>query len=361
MKTPLIVTTLLALAGAALAAEATAPAAVPATAPAPANPDVHTAAPTPAATPFVAPTEPKYPHTFEYNGNPLVRYVSTTDPDAHVWDGVVWLYCSQDHYRQPGDSGNYDRMDGYHVFSSSDLVHWTDHGEIMNSKDISWALSGWLWAPAAARKDGKYYLYYPIKDKQNHWTIGVAIGDTPAGPFKDIGHPIEGTHGIDPAVFIDDDGQAYLYCNDALVGKLKPNLIELAEPMRPIDYAPADVLADKLRRFGEGSYMHKRNGLYYYSYTNQFARQFQGYYAVGKSPYGPFEWKGPMAPKPEGAQYHHSVIEFKGQSYDFYHVAGGTFKPTDYKGVYRIACFDKLYYNEDGTIKMVIQTTEEKK
>ena len=79
-------------------------------------------------------------------------YISTTDPDVHVWDGVVWMYCSQDHPRQSGDQGVYDRMDGYHVFSSPDLVHWTDHGEIMHSKDIAWAKGGWLWAPGAARK-----------------------------------------------------------------------------------------------------------------------------------------------------------------------------------------------------------------
>jgi hypothetical protein len=298
-----------------------------------------------------------YPHNFEYHGNPLVRYVSSTDPDVHVWDDVIWLYCSQDHPRQPGDTTAYDHMDGYHVFSSSDLIHWTDHGEIMNSKDISWALGGWLWAPGAARKDGKYYLYYPVNDKRSRWVIGVATGDSPSGPFKDIGHPIAGTTGIDPAVFIDDDGQAYLYSNDALVGKLKPNMIELAEPMRPIIYGPPEVMNDGHKKFREGSYMHKRNGIYYFSYTNQSNKGSQGFYAMGKSPYGPFEWKGAMAPKPDGAQYHHSTVEFKGQWYDFYHVGGGSFKPADYNGSYRIACFDKLFYNEDGTIKMVEQTT----
>lgn len=302
----------------------------------------------------------KYPHTFEYKGNPLVRHISSTDPEAHVWDSVVWMYCSQDHPKQPGDKTSYDHMDGYHVFSSSDLIHWTDHGEVMHSRNVSWSLGGWLWAPAAARKDGKYYLYYTIKDKQGRWTIGVGISDSPAGPFKDIGHPIEGTTGIDPAVFIDDDGEAYIYTNDALVAKLKPNMIELAEPMRPVVYGPPEVVNDPIRKFGEGSYLHKRNGIYYYSYTNQFNKESQGYYAMGKSPYGPFEWKGIMAPKPAGSQYHHSIIEFRGQPYDFYHTGGGTFKPANYTGSYRIACFDKLFYNEDGSIKTVEQTTQPK-
>jgi beta-xylosidase len=302
------------------------------------------------------------PAQFEFKGNPLVRDVSSTDPDAHVWDGTVWVYCSQDHEKRPGDSGVYDRMDGYHAFSSPDLVHWTDHGEIMHSRDIAWALGGWLWAPAAARMNGKYYLYYPVKDKARRWKIGAAAGDSPTGPFKDIGHPIEGMSGIDPAVFIDDDGQAYIYCGaaDPKVAKLKPNMTELAEPMRKIEYAPPETTNDAQRNFREGIYMHKRNGVYYLSYTNQFNPETQGFYAMGKSPYGPFEWKGAFANKPDGAQYHHSAIEFKGQWYDFYHVGGAAFKPQGYQGSRRILCFDKLFYNEDGTIRMVDYTTERK-
>ena len=314
-----------------------------------------------AETAFAAEPGIKYPYSFKYAGNPLVRHISATDPDVHVWDGVVWMYCSQDHPRQDGDKGNYDHMDGYHVFSSSDLVTWTDHGEILHSRDIKWALGGWLWAPGAVRKDGKYYLYFPVKDKQGDFVIGVAVGDTPAGPFKDIGRPIEGTSGIDPAVFIDDDGETYLYCGKAKVAKLKPDLLELAEPMRDIDYAPAEVKDDRNRQFLEGAFMHKRGGVYYYSYTNFRNPTVQGFYATGHSPYGPFEWKGPMAPHPgKGAQYHHSIIEFNGQSYDFYHGGGLDLKPEGYKGDRRLASFDKLFYNEDGTIRMVVFTPEKK-
>ncbi|MFT4175101.1 MAG: family 43 glycosylhydrolase [Luteolibacter sp.] len=305
---------------------------------------------------FANSQEITYPHKFKAEGNPIVRHISSTDPDVHVWDGVIWMYCAQDHPMEEGDKGEYERMDGYHVFSSTDMVNWTDHGEILHSRDISWGRGGWLWAPCAARKDGKYYLYFPIKDQRNKWRIGVAIADHPTGPFKEIGNPIAGAEGIDPSVFIDDDGEAYIYCGQAKVAKLKPNMIELAEPLRQIDYAPEEVLKDGSRRFLEASYMHKRNGIYYYSYTNFRGKKLQGFYGMGKSPYGPFEWKGAMAPKPEGSQYHHSIIEWKGQAYDFYHVGGFEFKPDGYKGSRRLVAVDKLYYNEDGTIRMLEQT-----
>ena len=169
-------------------------------------------------------------------------------------------------------------------------------------------------------KNGKYYLYYPLKDKELQWRIGVAIGPTPAGPFKDTGKPIEGIGGIDPKIFIDDDGQAYIYNNSAIMAKLKPNMIELAEPTQKVLYGSPEIMKTDSTRFSEGSYVHKRNGIYYYSYTCLKNKTHHGMYAVGTSPYGPWEWKGPMAPRPQGAQNHHSLVEFKGQGYYFYHI-----------------------------------------
>jgi len=212
-----------------------------------------------------------------------------------------------------------------------------------------------LWAPGAARKDGKYFLYYPHQDKTGTWRIGVAIGDSPTGPFKDTGKPIEGITGIDPMIFIDDDGEAYIYNNSAIVAKLKPNMIELAEKVRKIDYGPREVMDDETLKFQEGSYMHKKDGVYYYSYSNWKNKEHQGFYAMGKSPYGPFEWKGPMAPRPQGAQDHHSIIQFQGNWYYFYHIAIPGF-PLYKEEQGRIACFDRLYHNADGTIKMVEHT-----
>lgn len=300
----------------------------------------------------------QFPYTFKYEGNPLSRIHSATDPDVQVWDGVVWMYCSQDrNVDSTKHKHHYDAMDGYHVFSSKDMVNWTDHGEIFHSSDVPWAWEkgGFLWAPGSARKNDKYYLYYPIKNKGGKWCIGVAIGASPKGPFKDTGRPIEGLNGIDPKVFIDDDGQAYIYNNPGVVAKLKPNMIELAEEAQKIKYAPDEIMQNDTLKFLEGSYMHKKDGVYYFSYTNWKNRTFQGYYAVGNNPYGPFEWKGAMAPAPQGAQDHHSIIEFERQWYYFYHIAIPEF-PKYKENQGRIACYEKLYYNPDGTIRMIKHT-----
>jgi len=300
----------------------------------------------------------QYPYEFKFEGNPLSRMHSATDPDVQVWDGVVWMYCSQDrNLDSTKHKHHYDAMDGYHAFSSTDMVNWTDHGEIFHSSDVSWAWEkgGFLWAPGSARMDGKYFLYYPIKNKEGEWRVGVAIGDSPTGPFKDTNRPLEGLTGIDPKILIDDDGQAYIYNNPGVVAKLKPNMTELAEEPRKIDYAPEDIMENDTLKFLEGAYMHKKDGVYYFSYTNWKNKTYQGYYAVSNNPYGPFEWKGPMAPRPQGAQDHHSIIEFKGQWYYFYHISMDDL-PKYKESQGRIACFDKLYYNEDGTIQMVKHT-----
>lgn len=299
-----------------------------------------------------------YPYNFKYEGNPLSRMHSAADPDAHVWGDEVWVYTSQDrNLDSTRHKHHYDAMDGYHAFSTKDMVNWTDHGEVFNSSDVPWAWEkgGFLWAPGAARANGKYYLYYPIKNKEGQWRVGVAVGKTPIGPFKDSGKPLEGFSDIDPCVFIDDDGQAYIYNNIALVAKLKPNMIELAETPKSLDYAPKDVMTNDTLKFLEGPYMHKKDGVYYYSYTNWKNKTFQGYYGIGKSPYGPFEWKGAMGPRPQGAQDHHSIIEFKGQWYYFYHISDPNM-PKYKESQGRIMCYDKLYYNADGTIKMIKHT-----
>lgn len=300
----------------------------------------------------------KYPYHFKFEGNPLSRMHGAADPEVQVYDGVVWVYCSQDRKKNPAiHVRGYDSMDGYHAFSSSDLVNWTDHGEIFHSSDVPWAWEkgGFLWAPGSARANGKYYLYYPIKNKEGQWRVGVAIGDSPIGPFKDTGTPLEGFEDIDPKVLIDDDGQAYIYNNPGVVAKLKPNMIEVAEKPRPILYAPQEVMANETLKFLEGAYMHKKDGKYYFSYTNWKNEIEQGFYAIGDTPYGPFEWKGAMAPKPVGAQDHHSIVEFKGQWYYFYHIALKDL-PQYKEGQGRIACFEKLFYKPDGTIQMIKHT-----
>jgi hypothetical protein len=285
---------------------------------------------------------------FTRTGNPIIEHLRTADPSVHIWehldDGKFWMYASHD----MNDATGYESMDGYHVFSSTDLENWTDHGEVLHSRDVSWGLAdgGWMWAPDCAYKNGTYYFYFPHKDASGAFRTGVATSDRPEGPFTDTGHYIEGTSGTDPACFIDDDGQAYLYFGSRKVAKLKENMIELAESPRDVDYG-----ADN---FGEGAWMHKRNGIYYYSYTDYTARDFQAYYSMGDSPYGPFEYKGPVNKNPVGAQNHHSILEYDGQWYYFYHVGGAGPNPWQR----RMVCVDYLYYNSDGTMQLLKMTDE---
>lgn len=274
--------------------------------------------------------------------NPVIRHIRTADPSAHVWeDGKVWMYTSRD----AEDAVNYNSMDGYRAFSSTDMVNWTDHGEVLHSKNIPWGAKGWMWAPTAIYKNNKYYLLYPhsVKGSKDDMRCGVAVSDVPQGPFKDIGW-IKGVEGqwLDPCVFTDDDGKTYLYwgVREPKMALLKDNLLELAETPRSIVYGA--------KNFFEASYMHKYNGKYYYSYNAGLG----GFYAMGDSPYGPFEYKGAI--NPNQRQDHHSIINYKGQDYFFYHWqgwnGGSKFR--------RNTCIEYLYYNEDGTIQEINATKE---
>lgn len=188
--------------------------------------------------------------------------------------------------------------------------------------------------------------------------MGVAISDSPAGPFRDIGQPLDGIAGIDPKIFIDDDGQAYIYCNDHQVAKLKDNMIEIAESPRDIVYASAEVMDDEMIQFEEGSFMHKRGNKYYFSYSNWQSETTTAYYAIGDSPYGPFEWQGALAGETRGSPDHHSIIEFRGQHYYFYHMDTDWLDKSElnWYGHRRLTCFDKMYYNDDGSIQLIQRT-----
>jgi len=310
----------------------------------------------------------KFPYNFKYEGNPLSRLHGAADPSVHVWDGVVWVFTSQDrNMDSTKHRHHYAAMDGYHAFSSTDMINWTNHGEVFHSSMLNQSRWGptpenYMWAPSAARKKDKngvwtYYLYYPHNSKfgGERWVTGVATAPTPIGPYTDQG-PLKGdTMRMDPMVFIDDDGEAYVYSNSMIVARLKSDMISLAETPRKIEYAPDSILRNPLLRFCEGLYMHKKDGIYYLSYSNFKNNEYQSFYAMGKNPYGPFEWKGAMAPAPQGAQDHHSIIEFKGQWYYFYHIAIDEF-PKYKESQGRIVCFEKLFYNPDGTIQMIKHT-----
>ena len=282
--------------------------------------------------------------------NPFIRHMYTADPSAHVWeDGRLYVYASHDIAPPHGC----DLMDRYHVFSTDDMINWTDHGEILSSDQVPWGRKegGFMWAPDCAYRNGIYYFYFPHPsetDWNDSWKIGVATSDKPAEGFKVQGY-IEGMDPmIDPCVFVDDDGQVYIYNGGGGTckgGKLKDNMIELDGPMRTME---------GLSDFHEATWIHKYNGKYYLSYSDNHddgEKHNRMCYAISDSPLGPWEYKGIYMEPTDSYTNHGSIVEFKGQWYSFYH--NSALSGHDWL---RSICVDKLYYNPDGTIKMVRQT-----
>ncbi len=260
------------------------------------------------------------------------------DPSARVFNGKLYLYPSHD----IAGMKHWDMVD-WHVFSSDDLSKWTDHGVIFRLEDTTWANKE-AWAPDCIERNGKYYFYFTAGGH-----IGVAVGDTPTGPFKDaLGQPLarKGEAGIrymiDPNVFIDDDGQAYLFIGGARqlgVVKLKADMITRDGPIQLLD----------MPKFYEGVWVHKRNGIYYASYPTRESQKTMAnvmVYSMAKSPLGPWDYKGEIIDN-HSPNVHGSITEFKGQWYLFYHVAASPDKRE------RQTCMAPLFYNEDGTIQPV--------
>jgi beta-xylosidase len=279
----------------------------------------------------------------ERHPNPIVTHMFTADPSAHVWeDGRLYVYPSTD-IKGKG----YRSMDGYHVFSTDDMITWKDHGEILHSRDVPWSGGpGYMWAPDCVYKDGTYYFFFPHKNANKVWEIGVATSKNPASDFKVQGYVKGGNTFCDPCVFIDDDGQAYLY---AVVGaktyaaKLKENMMEIEGEM---------VLQEVLEGHREGPFVFKRKGIYYIIYPNGTKPGNEMCYSISKSPLGPWESKGVFLGSTDVLTTHGSVVEYKGQWYLFYHngaLSGG-------KNMNRSICFDKVTFNADGTMNMVEQT-----
>lgn len=290
--------------------------------------------------------------------NPFITHIYTADPSAHVWeDGRLYIYASHDVNPPRGC----DLMDRYHVFSTDDMVHWTDHGEILNSSQVSWGRKdgGFMWAPDCAYKNGIYYFYFPHPsgdDWNNTWRVGIATSNEPAANFTVLDTYLEmkGMENdcfamIDPCVFMDDDGQAYFYYGGGgrLVGApLKDNMTELAEPLRPME---------GLTDFHEAAWVHKYNGKYYLSYADNHADETgrganRLNYAISDSPLGPWSYKG-IYLQPTGCDTSHgSIVEYKGQWFAFYHnqfLSG--------QGNLRSICADRLFYDGNGYIQDVAQ------
>ena len=287
--------------------------------------------------------------------NPIIRDQFTADPTARVFDGKVYLYPSHDILSpEEQERKNWFTMADYHVFSSADLVNWTDHGIILSQERVPWgnpkAYS--MWAPDCVCKDGKYYFYFPDAPKSGRgFAVGVAVADRPEGPFTCEPEPMPGVTGIDPCVLLDDDGSAYIYWSGmGLRGaRLKENMKELATESQAMEGLPEG--------FKEGPFAFKRDGWYYLTFP--WVRKQQGgtetlAYAMSRSPLGPWDFKGIIMAEHANRCWtnHHSLVQYQGQWYLFYH--HNDFSPRDDKR--RSARIERLAFNPDGTIQEVRPT-----
>jgi beta-xylosidase len=322
------------------------------------------------------------PDPSKFLTQPLIKDLYTADPSAHVFGGRIFVYPSHDIDAgvAPDDLGSHFAMRDYHVFSmSSPGGPVTDHGVALDIRNVPWA-GRQMWAPDAAEKGGKYFLYFPVKDKQDVFRIGAAIGDKPEGPFVAGAQPIAGTFSIDPAVFKDSDGRHYMFfggiwggqlqrwatgaykAEDVYPSKDRPALTakvaRLADDMISLAESPKDVVVldeqgkplmagDNSRRFFEASWLHKYNGTYYFSYSTGDTHFIV--YATGTSPYGPFTYRGKILEPVLGWTNHHSIVESGGKWWLFYHDAQLSGGQTHLRNVK----VTELTYRPDGSIETV--------
>lgn len=294
-------------------------------------------------------------HANAFSQNPFITHMYTADPSARVFNDTLYIYPSHDQ-----DTATWFSMVDWHVFSTTDMKNWKDHGVALSLKDIKWA-KRYAWAPDCAFYNGKYYFYYPTDQDY----IGVAVGQRPYGPFHDpIGKPLitRQTPGvvnnrdlIDPCIFIDDDNTPYLIFgqNDVNIVKLNKDMVSFSDSVRVIKGTD---------HFFEAVWMHKYNGKYYISYSGKD----QILYGIGDSPYGPFTYKGVILEKVNSYTNHHSIVNYKGTWYLFYHNSNLYFSKhrnengsKGWEGIHpfrRSICVDYLYYNADGTIRQVMPT-----
>ena len=304
------------------------------------------------------------------------------DPAVHVFNGKLYIYPSHD--RESGipenDNGDHFDMKDYHVFSMETIDGpVTDHGVVLDVKDIPWA-GRQLWDCDCTCKDGKYYMYFPLKDQTDIFRIGVAVADKPEGPFIAQPDPMKGSYSIDPAILDDGDGNYYMYFgglwggqlqryknNKALecaefpavnepaipsrIAKLADNMLEFAEEPRPVVILDKDgkplTAGDNNRRFFEASWVHKYNGKYYFSYSTGDTHQLC--YAIGDNPYGPFTYQGVILTPVVGWTTHHAICEFQGKWYLFHHDS----VPSGGRTWLRSLKVCELEYNADGSIKTI--------
>jgi hypothetical protein len=319
-----------------------------------------------------------------YLSQPLVSEIYTADPSAHVWDGKIYIYPSHDidGPTPEDDLGAHFEMRDYRVLSMDKIGgKVTVHPVALDVGQVPWATKQ-MWAPDAAKKNDTYYLYFPAKDKQGAFRIGVATSKSPVGPFKAQPQPIKGSFSIDPAVFTDTDGKTYMYFGGIWGGQLQrnvtgtydpngsktdlnaddkpalaPKIARLTDDMLEFAEKPRDVLivdkngkpllgGDHDRRFFEASWMHKYKGKYYFSYSTGDTHYLV--YAIGDSPYGPFTYTGRILEPVDGWTTHHSIVEANGRWWLFY--ADSQLSQTTRLRNVKVT---ELFYNPDGTIKTI--------
>lgn len=315
---------------------------------------------------------------------PLVSDIYTADPSAHVWNGKIYVYPSHDIDAgiPDDDLGSQYAMRDYRVLSMDKIGGpVTVHDVALDVKDVPWA-SKQMWAPDAAFKNGTYFLYFPAKDKDGIFRLGVATSQSPTGPFKAEAEPIRGSFSMDPQAFADSDGKHYMVFGgiwggqlqkwatgkyDASIGEtdlkrddqpaLAPKIALLDPTMKQFAEAPRDVQildeagkpilgGDHERRFFEGAWVFKRGGTYYFTYSTGDTHKLA--YATGDNPYGPFRFRGHFLKPVQGWTTHHSVVEVEGKWWLFYHdtqLSG--------KNHLRNVKVTPLTFNADGSIQMI--------
>lgn len=303
------------------------------------------------------------------------------DPAVHVFNDRLYIYPSHDWESgiPENDNGDHFNMKDYHVFSTDDPMHGeiTDHGLVLTTEDIPWA-GRQLWDCDVAEKDGKYYMYFPLKDQNDIFRIGVAISDRPEGPFIPQPDPMRGSYSIDPAVLNDGDDNYYMYFgglwggqlqryrdNKALesgatfpadnepsiparVAKLSADMLQFAEEPKAVVILDENgqplTAGDNDRRFFEASWMHKYNGKYYFSYSTGDTHRLC--YAIGDNPYGPFTYQGVILTPVVGWTTHHAIAKYKGKWYLFHHDS----VPSGGRTWLRSLKVCELEYDADGRI-----------
>ncbi len=288
--------------------------------------------------------------------NPIVRHIYTADPAPLVYNGRVYLYTGHDE-----DGSTWFTMREWRVWSSADMVNWTDHGSPLSLSTFSWASQD-AWAGQAVHRNGKFYWYVPTTNRSTgRMAIGVAVADSPTGPFRDaLGHPLVENGEIDPTVFIDDDGQAYLYWGNPNLWyiRLNSDMVSYSGgvnriPLTTAGFGTRTGDANRPTLYEEGPWVYKRNGVYYNVFAARCCSEFIAY-STAPTPTGPWTYRGTVMPT-QGSSFtnHPGIVDFKGGSYFFYHngaLPGGG-------GFTRSVAVEKFSYNGDGSIPTINMTT----